>query len=103
MIPTDSADFLRGGHLSRNPPLEFTTGEVSAYYASRVPALRQLNREWRGLCPAHHGKGDKFSMEPETGRCYCHSQCGRGWDIIGPKMALAWRGDALRELSSGGM
>src|SRR5208337_4049893 len=28
------------------------------------------------------GKRDSFAVNPHTGQAYCHSQCGRGWDMI---------------------
>jgi hypothetical protein len=68
--------------------ITFTSGEVSAYYAARVPTLKQVGREWRGACPIHCGKGDNFAVEAASGEAYCHSVCGRGWDMIGLEMAL---------------
>jgi Protein of unknown function (DUF3987)/CHC2 zinc finger len=63
--------------------IKFTPGEVSTYYAARVPHLNQRQGgEWRGICPIHHGKNDNFAVEPDTGRWFCHSTCGRGGDIL---------------------
>jgi KaiC/GvpD/RAD55 family RecA-like ATPase len=70
--------------------VNFTPAEVAAYYRSRVPAL-QINtshREWRGPCPVHQGKRDSFSVNSETGLAQCHSECGRGWDIVALEMEL---------------
>lgn len=59
------------------------------YYNARVPNLAQPDRrEWRGGCPVHSGKDENFTVDPETGRAYCHSQCSRGWDIISLEMEL---------------
>jgi hypothetical protein len=63
--------------------ITFTPGEVSAYYAARVPHLKQRRAaEWRGPCPVHRGKNDNFAVEPDTGRWFCFSACGRGGDIL---------------------
>ncbi len=70
--------------------ITFTSGEVSTYYAARVPHLKQRRAaEWRGGCPIHHGKNDNFAVEPATGRWFCHSTCGRGGDILELEEALA--------------
>ena len=63
--------------------ITFTPGEVSTYYAARVPNLkRKRAKEWRGPCPIHQGKNDSFAVESATGRWFCHSTCGRGGDIL---------------------
>lgn len=54
----------------------------------RVPELRQSGAEWRGVCPVHNGKRCSFAVNPTTGEAYCHSQCGKGWDIISLEEAL---------------
>ena len=72
-----------------NSPITFTSGEVSAYYAARVPHLKQRRAaEWRGPCPIHHGKDDNFAVAPATGLWFCHSACGRGGDILELEEAL---------------
>jgi putative DNA primase/helicase len=69
--------------------ITFTSGEVSTYYAVRVPHLKQRRAaEWRGACPIHHGKDDNFAVEPGSGRWFCHSQCRRGGDILDLEEAL---------------
>ena len=69
--------------------MNFTPPEVQAYYAARVPSLRiNRQREWRGPCPVHNGKDPNFSVNAETGLADCHSQCGRGWDIISLEQEL---------------
>jgi len=41
----------------------FTPGEVSRYFAVRVPNLKQRGAdELRGPCLIHKGKGDNFSV-----------------------------------------
>jgi len=80
--------------------ISFTRSDVAAYYAARVPALRQRGKRWRGPCPIHSGKHDNFSVDPETGLWRCWSSCGRGGDIIALEMALTgvtWR-DAVKEI-----
>jgi putative DNA primase/helicase len=72
-----------------NSAITFTSGDVSAYYAARVPNLQQRRAaEWRGACPIHHGKDDNFAVEAATGDAYCFSACNDGWDMIGLEMAL---------------
>jgi putative DNA primase/helicase len=72
-----------------NGAIQFTPGEVSTYYAARVPHLKQGRAaEWRGACPIHHGKNENFAVEPDTGRWFCHSTCGRGGDILELEAAL---------------
>jgi putative DNA primase/helicase len=69
--------------------ITFTPGEVSAFYAARVPNLVQRRAaEWRGACPIHHGKNDNFAVDPVTGRWFCHSTCGRGGDVLELEAAL---------------
>lgn len=36
----------------------------------------------------HNGEGDNFSIDSATGMGFCHSQCGKGWDILGLEMEL---------------
>jgi replicative DNA helicase len=67
----------------------FTISEVHTYYSNRVPGLKQSGKELRGPCPVHRGKDANFSVNMETGLAQCHSQCGRGFDIISLEMELA--------------
>jgi KaiC/GvpD/RAD55 family RecA-like ATPase len=68
---------------------EFSEQEIRKYYRVRVPGVRIINaREWRGKCPVHQGEGDNFAVESATGMAHCHSQCQRGWDILGLEMEL---------------
>jgi len=67
----------------------FTPGEVSTYYASRLPRLKQRRAsEWRGPCPIHRGKDANFAVDPATGLWYCHSQCARGGDLLDFEMTM---------------
>ena len=68
--------------------IDFSPAEVRAYYAVRVPGLKAVGGEWRGPCPVHMGTRDSFAVNPMTGQAYCHSQCGRGWDMIGLEREL---------------
>jgi putative DNA primase/helicase len=68
--------------------LEFSPSEVAAYYAARVPKLKQSGAEWRGPCPIHNGQRDSFAVNPATGCWHCHSACGRGGDIPSLEAAL---------------
>lgn len=69
--------------------MDFTESEVSSYFTQRVPGLKQSGqREWRGKCPVHNGKDDNFAVDSRTGMSKCHSQCGKGWDILGLEREL---------------
>jgi uncharacterized protein (DUF927 family) len=97
MTGTDTHPDMKGagmrGILSSD--LTFTAGEVKRYYATRVPHLKQRRlAEWRGACPIHHGKNDNFAVEPDTGRWFCHSTCGRGGDIL--ELEIALKGDDFK-------
>lgn len=73
--------------------IDFTPSEIAQYYASRVPDLRQTKTDvWRGKCPVHNGEGDNFAVDARTGMSHCHSQCGKGWDVLGLEMEL-WNQD----------
>lgn len=56
--------------------------EVAAYFAVRLPDLPQRGEEWRAPCPIHQGKDRNFAVNADTGQSICHSQCGRGWDVL---------------------
>jgi KaiC/GvpD/RAD55 family RecA-like ATPase len=69
--------------------IDFTTSEIAAYYQSRVPGIdTRRGREWRCPCPVHRGKDPNFSVSADTGLAKCHSQCGRGWDMIALEQEL---------------
>jgi DNA primase len=69
--------------------IRFTSGEVSKFYSDRVPYLQQRRvAEWRGPCPIHNGKRDSFAVNADNGQWFCHSDCGRGGDIIAFEQAI---------------
>jgi hypothetical protein len=68
-----------------------TRSEIADYYRVRVPGLKQSGREWRGRCPVHRGEGDNFAVNSETGLAFCHSQCGRGWNLFQLEEELSGR------------
>lgn len=70
---------------------EFAPTEVASYYRARLPDLNQAGPEWRGPCPVHQGDDANFSVNPESGLAYCHSQCGRGWSILQLEQELSGR------------
>jgi len=70
---------------------EFAPSEVASYYRTRLPDLKQTGPEWRGPCPVHRGDDANFSVNPESGLAYCHSQCGRGWSILQLEQELTRR------------
>lgn len=68
---------------------DFTESEIRTYYTSRIPDLKWLGRrEIRCGCPVHQGTDPNFSINTVTGMALCHSQCGRGWDMIGLEQEL---------------
>ncbi len=69
--------------------MTFTDAEVRTYFASRAPKLHESGGELRGPCPVHGGAGPNFSVSLETGLACCHSQCGKGWDLIGVEQELS--------------
>lgn len=70
--------------------MTFTPNEVRAYYSARIPSMAlTTHREWRTKCPVHQGDGQNFSVNAETGLAQCHSQCGRGWDILSLEQELS--------------
>lgn len=72
-----------------NGGLHLTPGDVSTYYANRAPGVSQTTAgHWRGPCPIHKGTRDSFSVDAETGQWFCHSECGRGGDVISLEEAL---------------
>jgi KaiC/GvpD/RAD55 family RecA-like ATPase len=70
------------------PVPELNPAEVARYFAVRVPSLSQKGKQWRGACPVHGGERDSFSVDSNTGRCFCHSSCGIGWDVFSLEVAL---------------
>ena len=47
--------------------ITFTSGEVSTYYAARVPHLKQGRAaEWRGASPIRQVKNHSFAVEPDA-------------------------------------
>src|SRR5262249_55597475 len=64
-------------------PVTFNRSEVSTYCSLRIPKIKQTGAgEWRGPCPIHAGKNDSFAIDSETGQAFCHSKCGRGWNLL---------------------
>lgn len=82
--------------------ISFSPGEVSAYYATRVPKLRQRGNRWRGPCRLHGGKADNLSIDARTWRWRCWSGCNTGGDIVAFEMALTGAAflDAVRTIES---
>ena len=74
--------------------VHFSPAEVKTYHAVRVPGLKPAGTELRGPCPIHNGVRDSFAVDPSTGYGYCHSQCKRGWDMIGLEQELTGSGFA---------
>jgi len=63
--------------------IALTKSEIADYYSTRIPHLRMTNqREWRCPCPIHQGTNPSLSIEAETGRWKCHSQCDAGGDVF---------------------
>ena len=70
---------------------EFSPAEVASYYRTRLPDLKQIGPEWRGHCPVHTGEDDNFAVNPDNGLAFCHSQCGRGWNMLQLEHELSGR------------
>jgi len=70
---------------------DFNSSEVASYYRTRFPGLKQMGPEWRGPCPVHQGDDANFAVNPKNGLAYCHSQCGRGWNILQLEQELSGR------------
>ena len=85
---------------SRSAPLN--SGEVSRYYALRVPDLKQAGSEWRAKCPIHQGSRDSFSVQPDTGIWFCHSECNKGGNVFQLEAELSGESikDAARDVYS---
>lgn len=76
--------------MSPTRTITFTPGEISTYYAARVPNLKPARgKKRRGPCPIHGGTDSNFAVDVETGLWICFSQCGnRGGDILTLEQAL---------------
>ena len=70
---------------------DFTSSEVASYYRTRFPDLKQTGPEWRSACPVHQGDDANFAVNPKNGLAFCHSQCGRGWNILQLEQELSRR------------
>ena len=46
----------------------------------------------------HNGEGDNFSIDSATGMGFCHSQCGKGWDILGLEIPDQFAEDTTKTL-----
>ena len=57
-------------------------GRWEEFY-SLYTLLKPSGGQLAGRCPIHRGDGPNFKVDPETGRWFCHSQCGLGGDVYG--------------------
>jgi putative DNA primase/helicase len=58
------------------------TGRFVDFYSEYTP-LRKNGGDWRGACPIHGGDNPlNFSVKPDTGEWFCHSQCDCGGDVF---------------------
>lgn len=69
--------------------IELSPSEIEQYYRLRVPGLKASGKEHRSACPVHDGKDPNFTVNLSTGQSHCHSQCGRGFDVMSLEQALA--------------
>ncbi len=69
--------------------MDFSKEEIIEYYRLRVKGIKLVAGKLRAPCPVHDGKDLNFSIDSETGRSFCHSSCGRGFDIISLEMELS--------------
>jgi hypothetical protein len=57
-------------------------GRFVDFYSEYTP-LRKNGGDWRGACPIHGGDNPlNFSVKPDTGEWFCHSQCDCGGDVF---------------------
>ena len=73
--------------------LPYSPSEIASYYRERAPKVSQTGPEWRGPCPVHGGADDNFTVNPDSGLAYCHSQCGKGWSILQMENELSAHSD----------
>ncbi len=67
--------------VQKDDVLAALSGRYLDFYQSHTP-LKRVGSEWRGACPLHKGTGLNFTVDPETGYWFCHSQCQEGGDIL---------------------
>jgi putative DNA primase/helicase len=75
--------------------------EIVTYVNQRLPGLKREGNEFRGACPVHKGigaSGNSFSLNAETGQCYCHSECNRGWNVFTLERELGGTGEDVFEI-----
>jgi CHC2 zinc finger len=81
-------DASRGAKQMNNSTISFSPSEVAAYYRARHQHLSQRGWNWCGACIIHGGKGPSLSVEAQTGRWKCFSECGRGGSLVDFEMEL---------------
>jgi DNA primase len=59
-------------------------GQTSANVGLKITSQCERRRP----CPVHSGKDPNFAVNAETGLAQCHSQCGRGWDLVPLEMEI---------------
>lgn len=69
-------------------PEPFSPIEISRFYETRTPQIRQVGKQWRGPCPIHGGQHNSFAVNPETGTWFCHSKCGHGGSLFDLERSL---------------
>jgi hypothetical protein len=80
---------IKGSAANSPVELNFSRHEIEIWRNARLPSMHNTNaNELRGPCPVHKGKNPNFSFNVETAFSFCHSKCGRGWDLIGLEMEL---------------
>jgi putative DNA primase/helicase len=67
--------------------ISFSSDEVKAYCATRLPQLNERGENGRCPCPIHEGHRDSFAINLENGLWTCHS-CGLHGDLISLERAL---------------
>lgn len=67
--------------FDRDTVLNALTGRFADFYG-QFTGLKPSGGELRGPCPLHDGHGPNFSVQPETGAWFCHSQCQEGGDVF---------------------
>lgn len=54
---------------------QFTPEQISQYWLTVLPHLRDCGQEWKCPCPIHQGEKPNFNVNKETGFWFCFSEC----------------------------
>jgi 5S rRNA maturation endonuclease (ribonuclease M5) len=75
--------------------VELSPQEIERYCRERLPHLLRHSPDsmvLRGPCPVHGGVRHSFAIGLKEGLAYCHSECGRGWNLYQLEQELSGAG-----------